>query len=164
MEIETRRTPNFEAGRSGERPRGIVVHTNAGSFSSTCWWFEDEESGVSAHYLVALDGRVARFVDEADTARHSGRVVNPTTPLYEGGDPNRYTVGIEFEDDGDPAQVHRTDAQYRAGAELIRGICRRWGIPLDRDHVVGHSEINGAKTCPGNLDIERLLEEAAGTR
>ena len=34
------------------------------------------------------------------------------------------------------------------------------GIPLDREHVVGHRELTTKKTCPGNLDIERLLTEA----
>ena len=137
-----------------------MLHTNVGSFDSTVHWFADPESEVSAHYLVGLDGGIAQFVDEADTARHAGRVADPTTPLFSGEDPNRYTIGIEFEDGGDPLGVERTERQYRAGAWLVRRIARTWEIPLDREHVVGHRELFAHKECPGNLDVDRIVELA----
>jgi N-acetylmuramoyl-L-alanine amidase len=138
-----------------------VVHTTAGSFESAADWFSKAESGVSAHYLVGLDGRVAQFVDEADTARHAGRVSNPTATIYDGSDPNLYTVGIEFEDGGKPDTVLRPVAQYEAGAALIAAIASRWAIPLNRDHVVGHCELTDRKRCPGNLDTNALVRRAA---
>jgi peptidoglycan/xylan/chitin deacetylase (PgdA/CDA1 family) len=157
-------TPHFIARREGNRVRAIVVHTNVGTFTSTASWFTHPESGVSAHYLVGLDGRVAQFVDEADAARHAGRVRDPTVGLFGGVNPNLVTVGVEFEDGGDPEGVARPDAQYRSGARLIREIAERWGIPLDREHVIGHREIFSAKSCPGNLDVERLIREARRQR
>lgn len=160
MQIERRETPNRRPGREGLRPEGVVIHTTAGTFDSAAGWFATEESGVSAHYLVGLDGRVAAFVDEADTALHAGRVLEPTTHLVMDVDPNLITIGIEFEDGGDPMNALRPDAQYRAGARLLRGIADRWGITLDRDRVVGHREIFRAKSCPGNVDLDRLLEES----
>lgn len=69
LRCERRESPNMHRGRGGERPRAIVLHTSAGSFASAADWFERVESEVSAHYLVGLDGRVAQFVDEADTVR-----------------------------------------------------------------------------------------------
>jgi N-acetylmuramoyl-L-alanine amidase len=131
-----------------------------GSFSSTVHWFADPASRVSSHYLVGLDGRVIQFVDERDTARHAGRVKDPTARLVGADNPNLYTVGIEFEDGGEPHTVERPNEQYGAGAELLRAIAERWSIELDREHVVGHREIYAAKTCPGNLDIERLIQMA----
>jgi N-acetyl-anhydromuramyl-L-alanine amidase AmpD len=160
VDIERRVTPHFAEGRGGHRPRAIVVHTTVGSFASAASWFEHAESGVSAHFLVGLDGRVAQFVDENDTARHTGRVKDPTASFLSAENPNLYTIGIEFEDGGDPEGVERTDPQYAGGAALIRAMAERWAIPLDRDHVVGHREIYAAKSCPGNLDIDRLLREA----
>jgi N-acetylmuramoyl-L-alanine amidase len=162
MHIERLHTPNSAPGREGHTPSGIVVHTNVGSYRSTIGWFADPASGVSAHYLVALDGNVAQFVEEADTARHTGRVDRPATALVTSENPNLYTIGVEFEDGGDPETVDRPDAQYAAGAELLRRASDRWSIPPDRDHVVGHREIYARKTCPGNLDIERLIAEAVG--
>jgi N-acetylmuramoyl-L-alanine amidase len=138
------------------------VHTNAGTLASTLGWFARAESGVSAHYLVGLDGRVVQFVEESDTARHAGRVLHPTAALVreERTSPNLYTIGIEFEDGGNPLGVRRTDAQYRSGALLIGRVAARWQIQLNRTHVIGHREIFAAKDCPGNLDIERLIDEA----
>lgn len=115
---------------------------------------------MSAHYLVGLDGRIAQFVDEKDTSRHAGRILNPTTALVTGEDPNLYTIGLEFEDGGDPEGVMRPDDQYRSGSRLLRVVVDRWNIPLDREHVVGHREIFAAKSCPGNLDVDRLIREA----
>jgi N-acetylmuramoyl-L-alanine amidase len=160
IEIERCPTPNFGRGRGGQRPRAIVVHTTDGSYEAAVSWFGDPESRVSSHYLVGLDGRVAQFVDEGDTARHAGRVRNPSAALVTDDDPNPYTIGIEFEDGGDPEGVERTEEQCATGARLIGEIARRWRIPLDRDHVIGHREIFDAKSCPGNLDLERLVDEA----
>lgn len=153
-------TPNSSSGRDGHRPRAIVVHTNVGSYESTVEWFSHARSGVSSHYLVGLDGRVGQFVDEADTARHAGRVLRPTATFLDEANPNLYTVGIEFEDGGDPLGVVRPDTQYTSGGWLIAAVAGRWRIPLDRDHVVGHREIFAAKDCPGNLDVERLIQIA----
>lgn len=163
MHIERLSSPHFVPGRSGERPRGIVLHTNVGSFDSTVHWFMNADSNVSAHYLVGRDGRVAQFVNEADTARHAGNVVRPTAKLVSSRNPNLYTIGIEFVDDGDPFGADRTNEQYTRGAELIRRMADRWAIPLDREHVIGHREIRADKGCPGNLDIERLVREARST-
>ena len=161
MLIERFPTPHCERGRRGHAPTGIVVHTNVGSFASTVSWFASPESRVSAHYLIGLDGRVAQFVDEEDTARHAGRVREPTATIVTGENPNLYTIGVEFEDAGDPAEVVRTEEEYTAGAAILRAACDRWQIPADRDHVVGHREIFSAKSCPGNLDVDRLLEVVA---
>lgn|GEM_PF-729476 len=136
------------------------MHTTDGTFIGTVGWFGHPESAASAHYLVGLDGRVVQFVDEQDTAQHAGH--EPVAGLAAIGDdsPNLTTIGIEFDDGHDPHDVVRPDAQYRAGAELLAGVSARWGISLDRDHVIAHRQINPAKTCPGNLDIDRLIAMA----
>jgi glycosyltransferase involved in cell wall biosynthesis len=139
-------------GRAGEKPRGVVLHTTDGSFDGTVAWFADPASRVSAHYLVGLDGRVAQFVGDEDVAFHAGE------------DANEWTIGIEFEDGGDPGGVVRTPAQLRAGADLLRELARRWGFPLDRAHVLAHREIRPDKTCPGNLPVDELLAMASSVR
>ncbi len=153
-------TPHRRAGRRCGAPRAVVIHTTDGTFEGTAAWFASEESKVSAHYLVGLDGRVAQFVDEGDTARHAGRVVRPTIDLEGREDPNDWTIGIELEDGGDPEGVVRTPAQLDAAAELLRQVAWRWDIPLDRRHVLAHREINAGKTCPGNVDLDALIAAA----
>ena len=160
--LELHPTPNYSAGRGDARPRAIVVHTTAGTWAGALDWFARAESGVSAHYLVGIDGRVAQLVDEADTARHAGRVLRSTAAIAGelGDDPNPLTIGIEFEDGGRPLDARRPSAQYAAGALLVAAACGRWSIPCDREHVIGHRELYAAKDCPGNLDLERLVSEA----
>lgn len=138
-----------------------MLHTSVGSAAGAVAWFADPTSGVSAHFVVGLDGTLLTVVPEEDTARHAGRPRGATAAfLPDGVDPNPLTLGIEFVDDGDPQGVSRPDAQYGTGAELLWALGLRWSIPLDRDHVVGHREIDSSQSCPGNLDIDRLLRLA----
>jgi N-acetyl-anhydromuramyl-L-alanine amidase AmpD len=72
--------------------------------------------------------------------------------------PNFYTIGIEHEGyDGNKL----TAVQMQTSAELIAAIAKRWGIPLDRKHVIQHHEIRRSKTCPGSgVDIDQLISLA----
>jgi N-acetyl-anhydromuramyl-L-alanine amidase AmpD len=160
--IERHRTPNFDAGRGGHSPLLIVLHTTVGTWSGTIDWFGREASRVSSHYLVGLDGRIAQFVDEADTARHAGNVRDPSAELVieRGGNPNLYSIGIEFEDGGNPHGAERLAAQYASGSYLVASAAARWDIPIGRRHVIGHREITTAKECPGNLDVDRVIADA----
>lgn len=154
-------TPHVTAGRGGHTVQAVVLHTTVGSFSSVCGWFNHPESGVSAHYLVGLEGRVAQFVQEADTAHHAGRVRNATAWVARlADDPNLVTVGIEFEDGGEPHRAERPDIQYLVGGQLLAGVAGRWSLSLDRTHVIGHRELFAGKTCPASLDVDRVLGEA----
>ena len=161
--VLTRRTlpaENFTAGRAGHRPGWIVIHTTDGTARGALGWFANPDSGVSAHYLVELDGSVTQLVAEEDAAHHAGAGPAELAGRFPTPEPNLHTVGIEFEDGGDPLGVDRPAAQYEAGAALIAEVARRWAIPLDAEHVLGHRELNPHKTCPGNLDLERLLDLA----
>ena len=86
-------------------------------------------------------------------------MVEPTWRLIDPKvNPNLYTVGIEHE--GQPQDTW-PDEQYRASAALVREIAGRWKIALDRDHIIMHREIRASKTCPGSVDMDGLIREAA---
>lgn len=38
----------------------------------------------------------------------------------------------------------------KTSAALIRDVCQRWNIPIDRDHIIGHYQIDGIRrpNCP----------------
>ena len=83
---------------------------------------------ASAHYLIrASDGEIAQLVAESDTAYHARSA-------------NYWTIGIEHE-----FFLRRgilfTEVQYRSSAALVCAITRRYGIPADRAHIVGHNEL-----------------------
>lgn len=150
---------NFRKGRHGFEPKAIVIHIIVGSLESAGLTFRDPRSAVSAHYGVGKSGRVHQFVEETDTAFHAGTVVEPTWRLIDlNVNPNLYTVGIEHE--GQPQDAW-PDEQFRASAGLVREIAGRWKIALDRDHIIMHREIRASKTCPGAVDMDRLIREAA---
>jgi hypothetical protein len=143
------------------KPEAIVVHIIVGSLTSADNSFRNPRHGCSAHYGVGRRGEVHQYVAEEDTAYHAGTVVEPRWRLIRSGqNPNLYTVGVEHEgmpDDDWP------DAQYGASADLIAEIAHRWRIPIDADHVIPHRDIRASKTCPGTVDLARLVGAAQGS-
>ena len=127
---------NYDVGRT-QAIRAIVIHETDGSYLSAVNWFQNPRSQVSAHYLVrAWGGGITQFVAEGDTAYHA-RVANP------------WSIGIEHEFNPRQAIWH-TDAQYRSSALLVCAIAKRYGIPTDRAHIIGHNEVPGTDhTDPG---------------
>src|SRR2546421_663933 len=120
---------NYAVGRTMAITQ-IIIHETGGTWISAINWFQNPRSRVSAHYLVkAWGGGIVQFVAEGDTA-FQARVANP------------YSIGIEHEFDPRHAVWH-TDAQYRSSALLVCAIARRYGIPADRAHMIGHNEVPG---------------------
>ena len=159
MAIQWIGSPNKDKGREGYRPEAIVIHIMEGTLKGTDAWFTNEESGVSAHYGIGKSGEIHQYVGESDRAWHTGRIVSPTWRLLKADvNPNWYTIGIEHEGTEDSPW---SDALYKASAGLIEAISRRWAIPCDRDHIIGHREIRADKTCPGlEVDLDQLVDLA----
>ena len=161
MAIQWIGSPNKDKGREGYRPEAIVIHIMEGTLKGTDAWFSNDESGVSAHYGVGKNGEIHQYVGESDRAWHTGRIVSPTWRLLKTDvNPNWYTIGIEHEGREDTSW---SNAMYTASARLIDEICRRWSIPCDRDHIIGHREIRSDKTCPGfEVELDKLVDMASG--
>lgn len=145
-------TANYSTGRFGAQLNLIVAHTMAGFFQGTAAWFGNPGSHVSTHYGVGLNGAIDQYVADMNTAWAVGV-----------WDYNIRSLSIEFEDDDNPSGVVRTPQQYLSGAELIAAVCRDYNIPCDRAHIIGHREVpgNDHPDCPGNLNIDQLVQEAS---
>ncbi|GAA3020076.1 N-acetyl-anhydromuramyl-L-alanine amidase AmpD [Streptomyces fulvorobeus] len=127
---------NYTVGRTAAIS-AVVIHVTQGSYAGSISWFQDPSSNVSAHYVIrSSDGQVTQTVRDKDTGYHARSG-------------NAYSVGIEHEGYVDnPAWF--TDAMYRSSAALTRHLADRYGIPKDRAHIVGHSEVpNNDHTDPG---------------
>jgi hypothetical protein len=129
-------TCNYRVGRTSAITN-IVIHVTQGSYAGTISWFKDPAAQVSAHYVIrSSDGQITQMVAEKDTAWHAR-------------DANPYSIGIEHEGFVDQPSWF-TDAMYRASAALTKNIAERRGIPKDRAHIKGHSEMPGNDhTDPG---------------
>ncbi|MFF9014630.1 N-acetylmuramoyl-L-alanine amidase [Streptomyces sp. NPDC014870] len=134
----------------------VVIHVVQGSYATALKVFKNPGHGAATHYVVRKDGHVAQMIRELDVAFHAGS-----------RDMNERSVGIEHE-----GFVHRpqdfTPAMYASSARLTAGICARYGIPVDREHIIGHVEVPGTDhTDPGpHWDWDRymkLVREASRT-
>lgn len=132
-------TPNFTDGRRGRTPIAIVDHITAGLYPGTLTWMQNPAAKASAHYLVLQDGRIFQLVKDEDTAWANGIVNQPTWALYDGTNPNRYTLSIEHENLGGGKL---TEAQYQATLWLHRQLISRWKITVSRDTIIGHNQID----------------------
>ncbi|MFD7877216.1 N-acetylmuramoyl-L-alanine amidase [Streptomyces sp. NPDC059766] len=132
----------------------VVVHVTQGGFDSAVKAFQDPRHGAAAHYIVRKDGHVTQMIRELDVAFHAGN------RSY-----NERSVGIEHEGFVERASSF-TEAMYEGSARLTAAICARYGIPVDRAHIIGHVEVPGTDhTDPGpHWDWPRYLRlvRAAG--
>ena len=118
----------------GNRPHDhpidmIVIHDTEGSYASAIAEFQDPTFGASAHYVVSDLGDITQMVQEHDIAWHAGN-----------WDYNTRAIGIEHEGYAWTPGYYTT-AMYQASAHLAASICSRWGVPMDRAHVIGHNEV-----------------------
>lgn len=107
--------------------------------------FQDGRRQASAHYGIE-DGTVHQYVKEEDTAWHCG--------VWE---INQETIGIEHS--GGP-DLPISEETIQTSINLVTDICKRYGIPADRQHIRKHSEVK-ATQCPGTLPVDRIVEEVA---
>lgn len=145
------------------KPEIIVVHISTSTLESMDSWFGQPSSNASAHYGVGKDGvTVHQYVEEELAAWANGRVVNPSFKLYKYGvNPNKYTISIENEGKDLSAAP---EAQMNLLGDLIRDVAARWKIPLDRDHIIGHFEVDGVNKsrCPSvdHTIMDRIVAAA----
>lgn len=116
----------------------IVIHiTDSGAnISSPINWFKDPRAKVSAHYVIGQDGTIVQMVAHNDVAWHAGSA-------------NGTSIGIEHV--ANTRGLNPTAVQMCASAALVTWLCDTYGIPTDRQHILGHAEADGRTThtaCP----------------
>jgi N-acetyl-anhydromuramyl-L-alanine amidase AmpD len=119
------------ANRPSSNPvNKIVVHVTQGSWSGALSWFNDSKAKASAHYTVrSSDGFVGQSVREKDIAWHAGNW------SY-----NQTSIGIEHEGYVSDSKWF-TEAMYVSSAKLSAHLAKKYDIPIDRDHIIGHDEV-----------------------
>jgi N-acetylmuramoyl-L-alanine amidase len=127
----------------------VVLHYTAmATAEAALERLRDPAAEVSAHYLIAEDGRLWRLVAEERRAWHAG------VACWGGAsDVNSRSIGIELANSG----AHPFPEPQMAVLErLLDGVMARWAIPPER--VVGHACVApGRKADPGpRFDWRRL--------
>jgi hypothetical protein len=115
----------------------IVIHDTEETYDNTIRLVQDP-TYVSWNYtLRSADGHVAQHVKAKDVAWHAGN-------WYV----NAKAIGLEHEGFGADGSWY-TEAMYRSSAKLVRYLAGRYGIPLDRAHILGHDNVPG--TVPSTV-------------
>jgi len=137
---------NYTVGRDGNAVTLIVDHWTVVTFEAAIRRFMNPASILSAHYVIAQDGRIVQLVSEDDTAYHAGKY-----------DVNLRSIGIEHE--AGPAMAP-TDALYGASARLHAEIATRHNLALQVGTTVLPHHAIVPTECPGTLDLDRIVSQA----
>jgi V8-like Glu-specific endopeptidase/N-acetyl-anhydromuramyl-L-alanine amidase AmpD len=141
---------NFYASPKPRSIDTIVIHITDGhpDIEGTISWFQTPEQKIkgkrvyaSSHYVVGQQGQVVQMVRNQDVAYHASEA-------------NAHSIGIEHAarsphewGKNDPG-FDVTDAEYCASAALVRWLCNEFNLPMDRDHIKGHVEVDPKKRHP----------------
>lgn len=152
-------SPNHSS-RKGAVVDKIVLHITDGSpsLSGCVERFCKAETKASPHFVIGRDGTVVQLVELSRAAWHAKgwnaesvgieHVCRSPKELKSWAKLSRETRRklVECDEDADTETdpgLMPTEAQIVASAALIKWLCERLGLPLDREHVKGHYE------CPG---------------
>ena len=125
----------------------VIHHTGSPDMDASAeqihgWHLNNGWSGIGYHYVIRKDGTIERGRPEWAIGSHA----------Y--GE-NSHTIGIHLS--GYFEQAEPTSKQIEKLAMLIADVADRYGIPIDRNHVVGHGELMSTD-CPG-AKLQALLND-----
>lgn len=140
-----RPSPNYGSRPSGASIWMVVIHTCEGNYAG-CWgWLRNSAAQASAHYVVNESGsEISQLVREASRAWHvAASYACSRNGNYncgkDGQSVNNFAIGIEHA--GFASQATFPAGQIEASAKLMCDITRDHGIPRDRNHIVGHGQL-----------------------
>ncbi|WP_372337699.1 N-acetylmuramoyl-L-alanine amidase [Streptomyces sp. MK5] len=120
---------------ASQRIRYIVIHDTEGTWDGVLNLIKDP-TYVSWNYtLRSTDGHIAQHVKAKDVAWHAGN-------WYV----NAASIGLEHEGFLADPDAWYTEAMYRSSARLVKYLAGKYGIPLDRQHILGHDTVPGPTT------------------
>jgi N-acetyl-anhydromuramyl-L-alanine amidase AmpD len=113
--------------------RFVVIHDTEVGYDDTVALFQNPLAYVSAHYVTrSSDGQVTEMVSPNNVAWQAGNWWI-----------NTHSVGIENEGFALQGYDWYTPQQYRSLARLTKYTADRYGVPLDREHIIGHDQVPG---------------------
>ena len=146
----TRTTPNVSRNRTNAC-QGVVFHHTAGAYHGAVAWLRNPSSRVSAHVVIAKDGRRTVLAPDEAVTWHAGR------SYFQGRrNCNDFMLGVEFE----LLDAHEalTDAQLQSVVEWLRPRWRRhgWSMAAMTHHVEirdAYRSRFGTRGAPAKQDL-----------
>lgn len=109
----------------------IIHHTAQDSLQQTIKTFTKTESKVSAHYIIATDGKIVHMLNDYLRAWHAG--ISSWGKNY---DINSASIGIELDNNGTEPF---SDLQINSLLALLTKLKKDYNIPTE--NFIGHSDI-----------------------
>lgn len=134
------------------QPTFIVIHHAATESFSAVVQMEMGGKQVSST-VVIKDGQVASMFDE------TYRAWSLSSQYWDS-----VSLSSETCNSGGAAQGWPiSEASYTTLSKVVAEWCVRWGIPCDREHIMGHREVytrygaSYATACPGGINLDRVV-------
>lgn len=132
----------FEEGRRGQSIDLIILYTTEHAVERAKKLWRESES-LSGHYMVTGEGKVMQFLKDSDAGWHAGNK-----------DYNLRSIAIAVEGFADPNNLEnptkdlswQTEELFDSLAKLIKWLCERHHIPMDRAHIIGKNQVPGVST------------------
>lgn len=144
---------HFSKGRNGRKIETITIHHMAGVLTcEQCGRIFQGNRQASAHYGVGSDGRIAQYVDEADTAWSNSN-----------WDSNCKSITIETSNSSVGGNWPISDKVLNSLIRLVADVSKRNNITLVKGKTVVWHQMYTATTCPGEYLLSKMdyiIEEA----
>jgi len=118
-------------GPGGPELDYIVIHDTEGSYDSALNLVQDPTYLAWNYTVRSSDGQVAQHLNAKDVGWHAGNWYL-----------NMHSIGIEHEGKAG-TNGWFTEAMYQSSATLVTYLARKYDIPLDPAHIIGHDQIPG---------------------
>ena len=154
--LATEIRPTFQqSDRTVPGPDMIVLHHGATVSADLIVSMATTGSRQVSSHLVIKDGRIVSLVEEQKRAWSLASAYWDSRAL---------TAECANSEAGGYWPL--SAATHESIARVVADWCRRYSIPCDRNHVIGHREVyirygaSYATACPGGMDLEWIVKRA----
>ena len=151
----------YHGGDKRSKTTRIIVHHTSGSKTSdpdpsaaeiNKWHTAPPRNWncIGYHYVIRKNGSIEKGRNEDEIGAHAEGANSDSIGIHVGG---------EF------MYFKPTEKQIESLIKLIQQLCKKYNIPIDRKHILGHREV-GQTDCPGdNLynQLDSIVAKAAGS-
>ena len=130
------------------KPIAVINHIMQGYARTMIDWATNNSVQKSAHFIIDREGNITQTVSIYSPAWHAGRTAKESWKSFPGGNPNKYTVGIEHEGFSvDPGYGYDyiydgswPEAMMDASAKVHKWILGELSLDANDQTVIGHFE------------------------
>ena len=155
------------------KPIAVINHIMQGYARTMIDWATNNSVQKSAHFIIDREGNITQTVSIYSPAWHAGRTAKESWKSFPGGNPNKYTVGIEHEGFSvDPGYGDDyiydgswPEAMMDASAKVHKWILGELSLDANDQTVIGHFETDAVSRAndPGpQWSREDLLSRING--